>query len=142
MYRSGLRLLAQAQAPRGASFVSSTRAALRAFHASPAVLVKVGDKIPDVELMEGSPGNKVSIAQDLKGKGLIIGVPAAFSPACSETHIPGYINFKGLKDAGQVYVVSVNDPFVMKAWAASLDAEGKSGVSWTADDNLMCPALT
>lgn len=43
------------------------------FHSSAPLLVKVGDKIPDVELMEGSPGNKVSISKELKGKGLIIG---------------------------------------------------------------------
>lgn len=52
---------------------------LRSFHASAPAFVKVGDAIPDVELMENSPGNKVSIAKELKGKGLIIGVPAAFS---------------------------------------------------------------
>jgi 2-Cys peroxiredoxin 5 len=40
------------------------------------------------------------------------GVPAAFSPSCSENHIPGYINSPKLKDAGKVFVVSVNDPFV------------------------------
>jgi len=62
--------------------------------------------------MEDSPGNKVSIAQHLKGKGLIIGVPAAFSPSCSERHIPGYIQHEALKDAGSVFVISVNDPFV------------------------------
>ena len=51
----------------------------RSFHASSSIMVKVGDSIPDIELMEDSPGNKVSIPKVLKGKGLIIGVPAAFS---------------------------------------------------------------
>ena len=51
-----------------------------AFHASFPSLVKVGDAIPDLEVLaEGSPGNKVNLARELKGKGLIIGVPAAFS---------------------------------------------------------------
>ena len=69
---------------------------------------------PDIPLMESSPGNTVSLASLLKNKpkGLIIGVPAAFSPSCSESHIPGYINYAGLKDAGEVFVVSVNDAFV------------------------------
>ncbi|THZ81414.1 peroxiredoxin [Aureobasidium pullulans] len=108
----------------------------------------VGDSIPDIELMEDSPGNKVSIPKLLKGKGLIIGVPAAFSPSCSESHIPGYINYKNLKDAGDVFVVSVNDPFCcksvlsilgpnlrfsMKAWAHDLDADKKSGIRFLAD---------
>jgi len=111
------------------------RAHHRLFHASAPAFVKVGDKIPDVELMEGSPGTKIKIADELKsGKGLVIGkeahrnmasrnshpppertspdcsthagVPAAFSPACSESHIPAYINATNLKSAGRVFVVS------------------------------------
>lgn len=79
------------------------------FHATPRPLVKAGDAIPDIDLLENSPGNKVSLAQQLaKGKGLIIGVPAAFSPSCSEKHIPAYVEYANLKDAGDVYVVSVN----------------------------------
>lgn len=55
-------------------------AGVRTFHATPRVLVKVGDAVPDVQLMEGSPGNKVNLAEELKtGKGLIVGVPAAYS---------------------------------------------------------------
>ena len=53
----------------------------RGFHASAAAFVKVGDAIPDVQLVEDSPGNKVSIAKELKGNGVVIGVPAAFSKA-------------------------------------------------------------
>lgn len=75
--------------------------------------MKVGDAIPNVDLFEDSPGNKVNLASELgSGKGLIIGVPAAFSPACSETHVPGYIASDKLKSAGKVFVVSVNDAFV------------------------------
>jgi len=45
-------------------------------------MVNVGDSIPSVELHDGSPGAKVDLSKDLaKGKGLIIGVPAAFSPS-------------------------------------------------------------
>ena len=51
----------------------------RGFHISARGLVAVGDKIPDVELVEGSPGNKVAIAKELTGRGVVIGVPAAFS---------------------------------------------------------------
>ena len=49
-------------------------------------------------------------------------------PACSASHIPGYLNSPSLKSAGQVFVVSVNDAFVMKAWGATLDPTNKSGV--------------
>jgi len=41
-------------------------------------MVKAGDSIPDIELTEGNPGNKVNLSKEL-GSGLIIGVPAAFS---------------------------------------------------------------
>ncbi|KAF2195301.1 AhpC/TSA family protein [Zopfia rhizophila CBS 207.26] len=118
--------------------LSSARpmASRRLFHSSVPALLKVGDRIPDVELMEGSPGNKVSLAKELKGKGIIIGVPAAYSPACSESHVPGYINSAKLKDAGSVFVVSVNDAFVMKAWGKTLDPSGKSGIRFLADPSL------
>jgi 2-Cys peroxiredoxin 5 len=45
----------------------------RAFHASAPASVNVGDRLPDVELVEGSPGNKVNLAKELTGKGVIIG---------------------------------------------------------------------
>ncbi|MCJ1362258.1 Peroxiredoxin-5, mitochondrial [Acarospora aff. strigata] len=112
-------------------------AALRLpFHSSASALVQVGDSIPDLDVLaENSPGNKVNLAKELKGKGkaLIIGVPAAFSPSCSESHIPGYLNSNALKGAGKVFVVSVNDPFVMKAWRLALDPSGNSGIRFLAD---------
>ena len=86
--------------------------ATRSFQSTAPAWVNVGDKLPDVDLMEDSPGNKVNLAKELKGKGVVIGVPAAFSPSCSAKHIPGYVNHAKLKDAGEVFVVSVNDPFV------------------------------
>jgi len=87
--------------------------------------------------MENSPGTKLSLAKLLKeGKGVIVGVPAAFSPGCSESHIPGYINSPKLKDAGSVFVVSVNDAFVMKAWGQALDPSGASGIRFLADPGL------
>ncbi|CAO2654121.1 Nn.00g108540.m01.CDS01 [Neocucurbitaria sp. VM-36] len=113
-----------------------TVASRRTFHASAPALVKVGDKLPNVDLVEGSPGNKVNLANELTGKGVIIGVPAAFSPACSENHIPGYINSAKLKTAGKVFVVSVNDPFVMKAWGKTLDPTGSSGIRFLGDPSL------
>ena len=52
-------------------------------------MVKVGDRIPDLELVEASPGNKVNLSKELKqGKGVIIGVPAAFSKSLSTIIVP------------------------------------------------------
>lgn len=76
-------------------------------------MVKVGDSIPTVELAEGNPGQKVNLAAEFgEGSGIIIGVPAAFSPTCSDSHVPGYILHPKLESAGKVFVVSVNDAFV------------------------------
>jgi hypothetical protein len=51
------------------------------FHSTAPVTVRVGDVIPDTDvLVENSPGNKINLAKEIKGKrALIIGVPAAFS---------------------------------------------------------------
>ncbi|KZZ96927.1 thioredoxin peroxidase/alkyl hydroperoxide reductase [Ascosphaera apis ARSEF 7405] len=95
-----------------------------------------GTPIPSVALHESSPGNKVDLAAELANKkGVIIGVPAAFSPACSSSHVPGFMNHPKVKDgsAGSVFVVAVNDAFVMKAWAESLDKDSSSGLRFLAD---------
>ncbi|MCJ1411773.1 Peroxiredoxin-5, mitochondrial [Ptychographa xylographoides] len=113
---------------------SLTPQARAAFHASTPAPVKVGDGIPNLDVLhEHSPGNKINLAQELVGDGIIVGVPAAFSPSCSNSHIPSYINHPKLSSAGQVFVVSVNDAFVMKAWATSLDPTNTSGIRFLAD---------
>lgn len=92
----------------------------RSFGTTTRNMVAIGDKIPAVNLYEGSPGNTFNIAEEAaKGKALIIGVPGAFSPACSSSHVPGYLrNLRQFNDKGvdKFYVVAINDPFVMKAW--------------------------
>ncbi|QSZ31425.1 hypothetical protein DSL72_000990 [Monilinia vaccinii-corymbosi] len=108
--------------------------AIRAFSTTPRAFITVGDKIPDLDtLVENSPANKINLSELTAGKALIIGVPAAFSPSCSNSHIPGYINHPKLKEAGNVFVVAVNDPFVTKAWGATLDPTGKSGIRFLGD---------
>ncbi|KAI1325550.1 Redoxin [Xylariaceae sp. FL0255] len=108
----------------------------RQFHATPRAFVSVGDSIPSIELHEGSPGNKVNLATEYStgiANGVIIGVPAAFSGVCSQKHVPSYISHPKIKDVGQVFVVSVNDAFVMKAWADQLDPTQESGIRFLAD---------
>lgn len=104
---------AAAAAPR---FLAAAR---RSFHATPRALVSVGDSLPDLEaLHEDSPGNKVNLASEFAGvkHGVIVGVPAAFSGACSQKHIPSYIAHPRVKEivdgGGKVVVISVNDAFV------------------------------
>jgi len=103
-FRASLRRVAVARPAAGVA---------RSFHATPRAWVKVGDEVPAVELLENSPGNKVNLADEFKtANGYIVGVPGAFTGTCSSKHVPSYINHPNLKKAGQVFVVSVNDPFV------------------------------
>ncbi|KAI9147765.1 E3 ubiquitin-protein ligase dbl4 [Paramyrothecium foliicola] len=108
----------------------------RSFHSTPRALVKVGDEVPSIELFEGSASDKVNLADEFKAaNGYIIGVPGAFTGTCSATHIPSYINHPALKQAGQVFVVAVNDPFVMRAWHTQLDPAEETGIRFVADPN-------
>lgn len=63
---------------------SLPRTAARGFQSTSRAWVNVGDSLPDVELVEDSPGNKVNLARELRGKGVVIGVPAAFSTSASQ----------------------------------------------------------
>ena len=101
-------------------------------------MIQVGDALPDVTLQEYSEveGNGCSIgpnpvkARDAaKGKTIaVFGLPGAFTPTCSAKHVPGYVeNFDALKKAGvdEIWCVSVNDAFVMGAWAREQKSGGK-----------------
>ncbi|KAL9232094.1 hypothetical protein vseg_007239 [Gypsophila vaccaria] len=86
--------------------------------------VAVGDTIPDGTLSyfdETDTKLDVSIHSLAAGKKVILfGVPGAFTPTCSMKHVPGFIEkAEELKSKGvdEILCLSVNDPFVMKAWA-------------------------
>lgn len=102
------------------------RPSTRAFSATSFAAVQKGQEVPAVTVREGTPSCQFDL-QDVTKEGthIIVGVPGAFSPACSAGHVPGYINlFPKLKERGvkTVWVVAVNDAFVTNAWAESLDA--------------------
>lgn len=88
-----------------------------------------GQSLPKIELRLSTPGDKISLPTS--GKQILIGVPAAFSPGCSNSHIPGYLSkAKEFKQAGidGINIVSVNDAFVMKAWADSFTSDSTKEV--------------
>jgi len=91
--------------------------------------ISVGEKLPAVDLFEGAPDAKVNTGADLsKGKTVIFGVPGAFTPTCSNDHVPGFLaDVDALKAKGvdNIVCVSVNDPFVMASWGKSLDPGNK-----------------
>uniref|UniRef100_A0A8C9R5E0 Peroxiredoxin-5 n=1 Tax=Scleropages formosus TaxID=113540 RepID=A0A8C9R5E0_SCLFO len=91
----------------------------------------VGQALPAVEVQEGDPGNKVSMDQLFKGKkGVLFAVPGAFTPGCSKTHLPGFVEqSKELRSKGieEVACIAVNDAFVMAAWGKEHGTEGKVG---------------
>lgn len=93
------------------------------------MVIAVGDKLPTIDLFEDSPANKVNLAKIAAGKKIVVfAVPGAFTPGCSKTHLPGFIQKAGeLKSKGvaEIFCVAVNDPFVMAAWGKEHGAEGK-----------------
>ncbi|XP_059614699.1 peroxiredoxin-5, mitochondrial [Phlebotomus argentipes] len=101
----------------------------RAISTSRMVQIKEGDKLPGADLFEDSPANKVNTADLCRGKKVILfAVPGAFTPGCSKTHLPGYVDkAEELKGQGvsEIVCVSVNDPFVMSAWGKDHAAGGK-----------------
>ena len=94
--------------------------------------IKVGDKIISEPLMIPSKEKGVdslNLEEFSKGKKIVVfAVPAAFSPTCSKSHLPGYIkNYELLREKGidAIICISVNDIFVMKAWARDQNSNEK-----------------
>jgi len=94
-------------------------------------MINAGDPIPSVTIKQATPeGPKdVNPAELFAGKHVVLfSLPGAFTPTCSQQHLPGYVQkLPELKAAGidMVACLSVNDVFVMKAWAEQHDALGK-----------------
>jgi glutaredoxin/glutathione-dependent peroxiredoxin len=101
-------------------------------------MIKVGDSIPNTTLMEYSEvegegcsigPNPVDVAKASAGKTIaLFALPGAFTPTCSAKHVPGYVaQYDALKAAGvdEIWCVSVNDAFVMGAWARDQKTNGK-----------------
>ena len=102
-------------------------------------MIKVGDKIPSVTLMEKQEGGPVPVTADqlFTGKKVaLFALPGAFTPTCSAKHLPGYVqNSDALRAKGidSILCLSVNDAFVMGAWGKDQGAGDK--VRMIADGN-------
>jgi hypothetical protein len=83
--------------------------------------VKVGDKLPKVTLMEGL-GNfeksEIDLVEMIAGKKVaIFGVPGAFTPGCSKSHLPSFMDAQDelqAKGVDMTICVATNDVFVME----------------------------
>ena len=94
-------------------------------------MIEVGQKIPSVTIKQATAegGADVNTTELFAGKKVIIfSLPGAFTPTCSQKHLPGYVKeLPQLKAKGIdiVACLSVNDAWVMKSWAEQHDALGK-----------------
>ena len=94
-------------------------------------MINAGQKIPSVTIKQATPegSSEVDPAALFAGKKVVMfSLPGAFTPTCSAKHLPGYVaKLPELKAQGVDLVVclSVNDAWVMKAWAEQHDALGK-----------------
>jgi peroxiredoxin len=93
--------------------------------------VAVGEKLPEAKfkIMTADGSKDLTTADVFAGKKVVLfGVPGAFTPTCSNNHLPGYLeNFDAIKARGvdTVAVVATNDVHVMGAWQRFTGGEGK-----------------
>lgn len=84
--------------------------------------IQAGDRIPSITLKRLSADgmSDVDTGELFAGKKTVMfGVPGAFTPTCSNKHLPGFVEqAEAIKAKGvdQIVCMAVNDPFVMKAW--------------------------
>jgi peroxiredoxin len=101
--------------------------------------IAVGDKIPDIKVMTSGPDGPIHVqTADVVGSGKVVlfAVPGAFTPTCSDYHLPSYVIRQDelrAKGVDSVVCISVNDPFVMEAWGK--DQQVGEAVTLLADGN-------
>ena len=101
--------------------------------------IQVGDKLPAAKLKAVTPEGATDMNTDdlFSGKKVVlVGLPGAFTPTCNNNHVPGYLENQdalAAKGVDTIAVLSVNDQFVMAAWARFLGAENR--IMFLADGN-------
>jgi peroxiredoxin len=100
--------------------------------------IDVGTKLPEATLLLMGEGGAeaVKLADKLKGRKVVIfGLPGAYTGTCSTAHVPSFIRTaKKFADKGvdEIICISVNDPFVMKAWGEATGATA-AGITMLGD---------
>ena len=100
--------------------------------------IQVGERLPEVPLQRIQNGGVETVDTNAlfsESNVVIFAVPGAFTPTCSERHLPGFVEqFEAFRAKGiDVACMSVNDPFVMQAWGESQDVP--DGLMMLADGN-------
>jgi peroxiredoxin len=101
--------------------------------------ISIGQKLPEAtfKIMTADGAKDVAVADFFSGKKVVLfGVPGAFTPTCSNNHLPGYIENNDAilaRGVDAIAVVAVNDHHVMAAWARFTGGEGK--ITYLADGN-------
>lgn len=99
--------------------------------------IQVGDRLPEVNLQRIREGVETVDTNALfDGRKIVLfAVPGAFTPTCSEKHLPGFVShFHDFRAKGiEVACMAVNDPFVMQAWGQSQHVP--DGLMMLADGN-------
>ena len=100
--------------------------------------IKVGDRLPDVQLSLATPEGPIPVKSNdfFAGKRVaLFAVPGAYTPTCSAKHLPSYVekaaDLKG-KGIDEIVATSVNDAFVMGAWNKD---QGSADITMLADGN-------
>jgi glutaredoxin/glutathione-dependent peroxiredoxin len=110
------------------------RRAEGAFKREDAMTIQVGDRLPAVNLKQLTANGikDVPITELTKGKKVVLfAVPGAFTPTCSEQHLPGFVEqAEAIKAKGvdAILCVAVNDPFVLSAWEKARNVGGKVNI--------------
>ncbi|HET6435992.1 MAG TPA: peroxiredoxin [Xanthomonadaceae bacterium] len=90
--------------------------------------IQAGDRLPEVVVQRIGEGVETVDTRTLfdHKKVVIFAVPGAFTPTCSEKHLPGYVeHMDAFRQRGvEVACIAVNDPFVMQAWGQSQHVPG------------------
>ncbi|MCU0800339.1 MAG: peroxiredoxin [Rhodobacteraceae bacterium] len=100
--------------------------------------ISAGDMIPEATLsrMGANGPEQVSLHAQLKGRKVVLfGLPGAFTGTCSTMHVPSFIRTQAAlaaKGVDEIICVSVNDPFVMGAWAKATGADA-AGIAMLGD---------
>lgn len=100
--------------------------------------LSVGDTLPEAEFLRVGADGPESFSLNAalgSGKTVIFGLPGAFTRTCSAAHVPSFIRTKDKlaeKGVDAICCLSVNDPFVMKAWGLETGAE-EAGIQMLAD---------